>query len=212
MVTAEQTSSPEQLAMLEWAARMGAVNTVVVREDGKLEGRNTDAYGFAQNLLSAGYKPDKRPAVILGAGGAARAGIAALLDMSVAEIRIVNRTAARAQLLAKTFGGAIKIFNWTDTNRAFENAGLLVNATSLGMTGQQPLPVTLGALPGDALVVDMVYAPLDTGLLRMARRRGNPVCDGLGMLLHQARPAFTAFFGIEPEVTEALRRIVLERV
>lgn len=191
------------------ARRISAVNTVVVRADGALEGRNTDIYGFAQNLLSANYKPGGKPAVILGAGGAARAGIEALLELGVTEVRVLNRTKERAEALRKIFGDAVTIFAWNDAQRAFDGAGLLVNATTLGMKGQPPLDVPLDSLPPDALVADMVYAPLETELLRKARQRRNPVLDGLGMLLHQARPAFEAFFGRDPEVTEELRRFVL---
>ena len=191
------------------AKQMGAVNTVVVRSDGRLEGRNTDVYGFTQNLLSAGYKTRGLPAVILGAGGAARAAVAALLALGVSEIRIVNRSRERAQLLNGAFGKQLRIYGWDDAARAFESCELLVNATSLGMTGQKPLEVNLDPLPKDALVTDMVYAPMETELLKTARTRGNPALDGLGMLLHQARPAFKAFFGIDPEVTEGLREFVL---
>ncbi|MDX2028473.1 MAG: shikimate dehydrogenase [Alphaproteobacteria bacterium] len=188
--------------------RIGAVNTVIVRADGTLEGRNTDTYGFAENLRTAGYKPDGRAAVIIGAGGAARAAVAALQDMGVKEIRIINRSAARAQKLAADFGNGIKIHGWGDA-QALEGTGLLVNATSLGLKGQPMLDIALDALPKDTLVTDMVYAPLVTDLLLRAGARGNPVLDGLGMLLHQALPSFAAFFGHDPEVTEELRRFVL---
>ncbi|MDP9127520.1 MAG: shikimate dehydrogenase [Pseudomonadota bacterium] len=192
------------------ARRTGAVNTVLVSPDGALEGRNTDVFGFAQNLLSTGYAPRGRPAAILGAGGAARAAIVALLDAGASEIRIINRTPARAGVLAESFGPCLSAYGWDDLPAALEEAELLVNATSLGMKGQPPLICDLTRLPGDALVTDMVYAPLETGLLRNAKLRGNRVLDGLGMLLHQARPAFEGFFGQAPEVTEELRRFVLE--
>jgi len=191
------------------ARRVGAVNTVVVMPDGKLQGRNTDIYGFAQSLLSAGYKTRRRPIVILGAGGAARAVVAALFDVGVGEIRIVNRTPERAEVLRKAFDSVPQIFGWHDLIRALVDAELLVNATSLGMTGAKPLEVNLDTLPQDALVTDIVNVPLETDLLKTARRRGNKTLDGLGMLLHQARPAFKAFFGVDPEVTDELRRAVL---
>lgn len=195
---------------IEDAARhIGAINTVLVREDGTLEGRNTDVYGFTQNLLSSGYKPKGRPVVILGAGGAARAAIAAFSDMGIGEIYIVNRTAGHVDALIKSFGPIIRGFSMTETYQAFKEAELLVNATSLGMKGQPAIDIDLKALPSSALVSDMVYAPLETGLLRMARAMGHPTLDGLGMLLHQARPAFMAFFGRDPEVTDELRRFVL---
>ncbi len=192
------------------AQRIGAINTIIVREDGLLEGRNTDAYGFTQNLLTAGFLPADRPAVVLGAGGAARAAIAGLIDMGMTTIRIVNRTVERAEALAAAFPQAkIAVFKWNDP-AALKDAELLVNATSLGMQGQPALELSLNALPKDAWVNDMVYAPLETDLLKRAAARGNKTVDGLGMLLHQARPAFAAFFGVEPEVTDELRRYVLK--
>ena len=191
------------------AQLIGAVNTVVVQANGKLLGRNTDAYGFTQNLVCAGYKPGKT-AVILGAGGAARAGIVALLDMGFSDIRILNRTRDKAEALAAEFApDKINAFDWGDA-KALEGANLLVNATSLGLKGQPPLELNLDALPQTAWVTDMVYAPLQTDLLQRAAARGNKTVDGLGMLLHQARPAFQAFFGIDPEVTDALRNYVIE--
>lgn len=191
------------------ARRIGAVNTVVVRDDGTLEGRNTDAYGFMQNLLSANYKVDQKPVVILGAGGAARAAIVALLDMNVGSIRILNRSQDKAQKLAQESGINLAVHALNDTN-ALKEAGLLINATSLGLKGQPPLDIDLDMLPRDALVTDMVYAPLMTDLLKRADARGNKIVDGLGMLLHQARPAFKAFYGVDPEVTLELRAYVLE--
>ena len=193
------------------ARQIGAVNTVLVRADGSLEGRNTDVYGFTQNLLTAGFKPNDRPAVLLGAGGAARAGIAGLIDMGMTTIFIVNRTTERAEILAKVFPKAkISIHGWKDT-AALKEAALLVNATSLGMQGQPELDLSLDNLPRDAWVNDMVYAPLVTPLLKRAADRDHRTVDGLGMLLHQARPAFAAFFGVEPEVTDDLRRHVLSK-
>jgi len=191
----------------ETAKRIGAINTIVVRHDGTLEGRNTDAYGFTQNILAANFQHKNRPAIILGAGGAARAAIVALRDIGVSEIRILNRSQDKAQKLAGDFAG-ITVCDLQDAD-ALKNAALLVNATSLGMNGQPPLVIDLQYLPADALVTDMVYAPLMTDVLKQAVLRGNPVVDGLGMLLHQARPAFQAFFGHDPEVTDELRAHVL---
>jgi shikimate dehydrogenase len=193
------------------AARTGAVNTVIVHADGRLEGRNTDAFGFAQNLAAAGIPMKDKIAVMLGAGGAARAAAVALQDMGVRRINIVNRTPAHAETLARDLGGEIDLFAWNDYAAAFKDAALLVNATSLGLQGQPPLAIELDGLPPDAAVNDLVYAPLETKLLREARQRGHKTVDGLGMLLHQARPAFAAFFGKDPEVTEELRDYVLER-
>ena len=191
------------------AARIGAVNTIIIGEDGALSGTNTDAFGFLANLRQeSDWRGVAGPAVVLGAGGAARAVCVALLDAGVLEVRIANRTDSRAQALADEFG--LTAFPWADRAAALDGAALVVNATSLGMTGQPTLDLLLDALPIDALVHDIVYAPLETELLTQARARGNPIVDGLGMLLHQARPGFEAWFGVSPEVTPALRNFVLE--
>jgi shikimate dehydrogenase len=193
------------------AERIGAVNTVLVGKDGKLEGRNTDAFGFAENLKQGGYRSTTGIAVIFGAGGGARAVAAALIDMGLKEIRVLNRHEARAEELARMEPSIVKSFAWKTPASAFAGADLLVNATSLGMQGQLPLEMDLAELSRDAFVTDLVYAPLMTGLLADAKARGNKIVDGLGMLLHQARPAFQAFFGRDPEVNEALREHVLEK-
>ena len=191
------------------AARIGAVNTIIIGEDGALSGTNTDAFGFLANLRQeSDWRGVEGPAVVLGAGGAARAVCVALLDAGVPEVRIANRTDSRAQALADEFG--LTAFPWADRAAALDGAALVVNATSLGMTGQPTLDLLLDALPIDALVHDIVYAPLETELLTQARARGNPIVDGLGMLLHQARPGFEAWFGVSPDVTPALRNFVLE--
>jgi shikimate dehydrogenase len=194
----------------ELARRIGAVNTIVVRE-GKLIGSNSDAVGFLENLKAGApdWRPDAASAVVLGAGGAARAVVAALVDAGAPEVRIVNRTRERAEALAASLGGAISVHGWEQRHAALANAGLLVNTTSLGMAGQPPLELELDGLPADAVVSDLVYAPLMTPLLAAARARGNPLVDGLGMLLHQARPGFEAWFGTRPEVTAALRAFVV---
>jgi shikimate dehydrogenase len=193
------------------AARVGAINTVIVRSDGTLEGRNTDVFGFRENLRAAraGWRADAGPAVVLGAGGAARAVVAALLDDGAPAIRLVNRSREHADSLAAALGGPIEVIDWRRRVDALAGAALLVNTTSLGMTGQPPLDLALDALAKTAVVNDIVYAPLETPLLSAARQRGNPVVDGLGMLLHQARPAFAAWFGVTPEVTPALRQMVV---
>jgi shikimate dehydrogenase len=193
------------------AARIGAINTVIVRGDGTLEGRNTDVFGFRENLRAAraGWRTDAGLAVVLGAGGAARAVVAALLDDGAPAIRLVNRSREHADTLAAALGGPIEVIDWRRRADALAGAALLVNTTSLGMTGQPPLDLALDALPKTAVVNDIVYAPLETPLLSAARQRGNPVVDGLGMLLHQARPAFAAWFGVTPEVTPALRQAVV---
>ncbi len=192
------------------ARRVGAVNTIVVR-DGKLIGSNSDGFGFLENLKAGapGWRPEAASAVVLGAGGAARAVVAALIDAGAPQVRIVNRTRPRAEALAASLGGTISVHGWKQRHAALAGAGLLVNTTSLGMAGQPPLDLDLGGLPRDAVVSDLVYAPLMTPLLEAARARGNPLVDGLGMLLHQARPGFEAWFGSRPEVTDALRAFVL---
>ena len=196
------------------ARRIGAINTIVIRSDGSIEGRNTDAFGFCENLFDAvpDWQPGAGPAVILGAGGAARAIVAALADARVSEIRIVNRTLARAETLAHDLSTPevrISIHSWDEAGAALRHAGLLVNATSLGMAGEPALPLDLSSLPPATPVVDIVYVPLETDLLTAARRRGHPVVDGLGMLLHQGRPGFEAWFGAPVRVTDKLRDAIL---
>lgn len=200
------------------ARKLGAVNTVVVRDDGSLYGFNTDGFGFMANLQAGHATFDARhgPAVVLGAGGAARAIVAALLQGGCPQVRLVNRTVARAADLAADIGGAIEIFAMADVESALSGASLLVNTTSLGMVHQPPLEIDLSPLPPSALVTDIVYAPLITDLLKQAEARGNLIVDGLGMLLHQARPGFRAWFGDVdtadglPVVDDALRAHVLE--
>ncbi len=192
------------------AKRIGAVNTVIVQADGTLEGRNTDSFGFIENLRSSAtsWKPGHGPVVVLGAGGAARAVCAALIDFGVPELRLVNRTTSRADNLAEHIGGAIRVLPWRQRGDALEDATLLVNATTLGMVGKPSLDLDLKKLPERAVVNDIVYTPLKTSLLETAARRGNPVVDGLGMLLHQGRPGFAAWFGVDPEVTAELRNFM----
>ncbi len=191
--------------------RIGAVNTIFVTPDGRLKATNTDAYGFITSLRTGApaYQPKSGMAVVLGAGGAARAICVALLDAGVPEVRLINRTPARAEQLAKDVGGALAVSTWADRNAALKNAALLVNTTTQGMKGQPPLDIDLAALPQEAVVTDIVYVPLETPLLAVARARGNIVVDGLGMLLYQAQPGFEGWFGKRPEVTAALREHVL---
>jgi shikimate dehydrogenase len=197
-----------------FARRVGAMNTVIVMPDGSLEGSNTDVFGFRENLREQApdWRADSGPAVVLGAGGSARAVIAALGAMGVGEIRIVNRTRDHAVALAgdlATPETRISIHAWETRATVLEGAGILVNTTSLGMDKEPPLDIDLGALPQSAVVVDIVYVPLETGLLAAARRRGHVAVDGLGMLLHQGRPGFKAWFGAEPHVTRELRQAML---
>lgn len=193
------------------AKRIGAINTVFVAANGRLYGTNTDGYGFISNVRAGApaLRLQNSVVTVLGAGGAARAVCVALQDEGVAEIRVVNRTIARAENLAQTLGSPLKALPWTDYAAAFEDTDLLVNTTTLGMAGQPPLDMDLQALPTSAVVNDIVYVPLETPLLAAARARGNPVVDGLGMLLYQAQPGFAGWFGVRPEVTPALRRHVL---
>lgn len=191
------------------ARRLGAVNTVVI-QNGVYSGSNTDGFGFMENLreLAPAWRPEAGPVTIIGAGGAARAVIAALLDARAPEIRLFNRTSARAQALASDLGGPIHVGDWEGLHRGLREASLLVNCSSLGMAGQPALDISLDELPVTAQVYDLVYTPLMTPLLEAARRRGNPVIDGLGMLLHQARPGFAAWFGVMPEVDKPLRSLL----
>ena len=192
------------------ARRIGAVNTVTVREDGALLGGNTDAFGFLEHLRAEvpGWSPGV--AAVLGAGGAARAVVAALVDAGAAEIRLANRTLERSERLAAEIGGPVIPVSWDHRCESLEGADLLVNTTNLGMEGQSALGITLAGLRSDAVVYDIVYVPLETELLASARRAGLAAVDGLGMLLHQARPGFAAWFGREPEVNAELRRAVME--
>ena len=194
------------------AVRIGAVNTIVVRRDGRLWGTNTDAYGFLENLKAKhpAWDPAAGPAVVIGAGGAARAVVVALLDAGVASVRLTNRSRARAEALARDLDAKkIEVTDWDMRVSALAGACLLVNTTSLGMTGQPPLDLDLAHLPQAAAVYDIVYVPLDTDLLKAAKGAGHPTIDGIGMLLHQARPGFAAWFGIEPVVDQALTTYVL---
>jgi len=188
------------------ARRIGAVNTVTVGDDGALNGANTDGFGFMENLRD--HAPDLDlggdAVVVFGAGGAARGIVAALMDAGAGDIRLLNRTRARADVLAADLGPTIQTLDWQDRAAALEGAAFLVNCTSLGMTGAGALDLSLDALPTSAVVADAVYTPQETPLLAEARGRGNITAGGLGMLLHQARPGFAAWFGTEPEVTPAL--------
>ena len=193
-----------------WTQRLKAVNTVVVR-DGLLYGTNTDAYGFLEALREAHptWRSSTGPAVILGAGGAARAIVAGLQDEGVSEIRIANRTHSRATALCEEFGNATLAVPWESRSAALKDAALVINTTSLGMRGQAPLNLSLEAVHNVTVVCDIVYTPLETPLLAAARALGHIVVDGLGMLLHQARPGFRQWFGVDPAVDQELRDYVL---
>ncbi len=189
------------------ARRIGAINTVVVQADGSLSGVNNDGFGYVESLRDEmpGWRADAGPVAVIGAGGAARAVLVGLAEQGAREIRLCNRSEDKARQLAAELGGPIRAVPWGQRHTALADVALLVNTTSQGMSGQAPLDLSLDALPAHALVSDLVYVPLLTPLLVAARARGNPTVGGLGMLLHQARPAFAAWFGTMPSVTAALR-------
>jgi shikimate dehydrogenase len=191
------------------ARAVGAANTLWY-DSGRLYSTNTDVEGFTANLDAAvpGWTKQVDEAIVLGAGGSARAVIYGLIERDVGKINVVNRTAERAEALRARFGPAVQPAHWQALPHLLARAGLLVNTTSLGMTGQPPLPIDLGPLPRQAVVADLVYAPLETPLLAVARARGHAVADGLDMLLYQAVRGFQLWFGIRPEVTPKLRAVV----
>jgi shikimate dehydrogenase len=194
------------------ARRIGAINMLVVREDGSILGDNSDGFGFIANLqqVQPGWRGATGPAVLLGAGGAARAIVVSLLDAGVPELRLINRTTRRAEETAEAVGGPIKVLPWDARADALKDAALLVNSTNLGMAGQAPLELDPRNLPKEAVVYDIVYVPLMTDLLKAAQQRGNRIVDGIGMLLHQGRPGFKTWFGQDAQVTPELRAFVLE--
>jgi shikimate dehydrogenase len=196
------------------AKRIGAINTVVVQSDGALHGFNHDGFGFIQSLIEAQptWKANQGPIVVIGAGGASRAIIVGLLDAGATAIRVVNRTFSKAQDLAHDFGPEVISVAWSDREDALVGASLLVNTTNQGMHGEPALDLSLDLLPNDALVSDAVYIPLETPLLKQARLRGNTTVNGLGMLLHQARPAFNSWFGVMPEVTPELYEKIIKTI
>src|SRR5262245_24104083 len=191
------------------ARAVGASNTLWF-DSGRLRSTNTDVEGFTANLDAAvpGWELRGGEAVVLGAGGSARAVVYGLIERGIAKINVVNRTLDRAEALRERFGAAVHPASWTALQRLLSRASLLVNTTSLGMTGQPPLEIDLGSLPRQAVVTDLVYAPLETPLLAAARNNGHPVADGLGMLLHQAVRGFQLWFGVRPEVTPELRFLI----
>src|SRR5215475_5968506 len=191
------------------ARAVGAANTLWL-DGGRLRATNTDVEGFIANLDAGapGWDRSLASALMLGAGGAARAVVFGLLERGIGRICLANRTAERAAVLRAKFGSQIEPVAWSDMDSLLTDAGLLVNTTSLGMAGQPPLPVDLAPLPAGAVVSDLVYAPLETALLTAARARGLRAVDGLGMLLHQAVGGFQRWFGVRPQVTKALRALV----
>lgn len=193
------------------ATAIGAANTLTLTPHGAIHADNTDGYGFTANIRQQAphWDAGSGPALVLGAGGAARAIVAALLDAGAPQVRIANRSRDRAETLAAAFGARARIVDWADMGAAAAGTATLVNTTSLGMTGQPELHIPLDAAPGSAVVCDIVYRPLETRLLEAARARGMTAVDGLGMLLHQAAPGFETWFGHKPEVNDALRAAVL---
>jgi len=187
------------------ARRAGAVNTLIFR-DGKITGRNTDGWGFIAHLQASGVDPKAGDALVLGAGGSARAIVAALQDEGV-RVSIANRTRERAEELARTLPG-LKVLDWNQRDAAVADHALLINTTSLGMAGHEPLAIDLGRASSSMAVADIVYVPLETPLLASARARGLRGVDGLGMLLHQAVPGFSEWFGVTPTVDDELRHFV----
>ncbi|WP_299964701.1 shikimate dehydrogenase [uncultured Roseobacter sp.] len=193
------------------ATLIGAANTLIFRDDGKIHADNTDGYGFLQNLRSGApaWRAKSGPAAVLGAGGAARAVIASLLEAGVPEILLSNRTRVRAEKLQADFGNRVTVVDWLQAGNMLEDAALVVNTTSLGMVGKPELRVPLDGLKKSTVVTDLVYTPLKTPLLAEAADRGCKTVDGLGMLLHQAVPGFERWFGPRPEVDEEARAAVL---
>jgi shikimate dehydrogenase len=192
------------------AKAIGAISCVVVRPGGSLFGTNNDCFGFIHNLRQEqpGWRADAGPIAVIGAGGGSRAVCYGLAQEGAKEIRLVNRTLARAKGVADAFGGPIKALPWEERHASLEGAALVVNTTSCGMVGQPVLDLKLDRLPKSALAADIIYIPLETPFLAAARQRGNRTVNGLGMLLNQGRPAWKAWFGIEPVVTAELRTMV----
>jgi shikimate dehydrogenase len=193
------------------ATLIGAANTLIFRKDGRIHADNTDGYGFIENIRQAipDWNPKSGPAVVFGAGGASRAVLASLLDVGVPKIMLTNRTRIRAEKLKEDFGNRIQVIEWVQAGNVLEDADLVVNTTSLGMTGKPEMRVPLDGLKPGAIVNDLVYTPLQTRLLATAEQQGCRVVDGLGMLLHQAIPGFERWFGKRPVVDENVRAAVL---
>ncbi|KZY05445.1 MULTISPECIES: shikimate dehydrogenase [unclassified Sulfitobacter] len=193
------------------ATLIGAANTLIFRKDGKIHADNTDGYGFIENLKQGApdWKPGSGPAALFGAGGAARAVVASLLDAGVPEIWISNRTKVRAENLRRDFGSRLQVVDWVQAGNMLDDAALVVNTSSLGMVGKSELRVPLDGLRPGTVVTDLVYSPLKTRLLQEAEAAGCVTVDGLGMLLHQAVPAFERWFGTRPQVDRAARAAAL---
>lgn len=192
------------------AKAVSAANTLWL-SDGKLVAANTDTYGYMTNLSQQAPGWDRRdaPVSILGAGGAARAIVFGFLDAGVSEIRVFNRTRARAETLAQQFGSCVKVFDWSQREAGSRDSAVLVNTTTIGMNGDGTLDLDLAGFDPECVVSDIVYVPLETELLRKAKSQGLRTADGLGMLLHQGVPGFEKWFGVRPEVTDELRNLIV---
>ena len=193
------------------ATLIGAANTLIFRKDGKIHADNTDGYGFIENLRNGapGWSPKSGPALVLGAGGAARAVVASLADAGVPDIFLSNRTRIRAEKLKDDFGKRVRVVDWVQAGNMIDESLLVVNSTSLGMTGKPALRVPLDGLKPHMVVTELVYAPLKTPLLQAAEEAGCTTVDGLGMLIYQAIPAFERWFGHRPEADVATRAALL---
>jgi len=194
------------------ATKAGAINTVIVQQNGTLYGTNTDVYGFRQNMVATigeDYFANKQ-ALVLGAGGAAR-GVCLALQTLGCRVSIANRTKDKAETIAESIG-KISVIDWEEKEEALSQTGVLINTTSLGLVGSAPLTLSLAALSPDAVVSDIVYKPLHTPLLQQAALRGNKIVTGIGMLLYQAVPGFEAWFGVKPQVTQELEQYMVRVV
>ena len=209
---------PHKMAVLDIAdlatdraTLIGAANTLIFRKDGKIHADNTDGYGFIANLRQSapGWAPSIGPAAVLGAGGAARAVIASLIEVGVTEIYLSNRTRPKAEALQSAFGTKVKVVDWVQAGNMLEDSATVVNTTSLGMEGQPELRVPLDGLRRGTVVTDLVYTPLKTRFLQEAEAAGCVAVDGLGMLLHQAVPGFERWFGVRPDVDVDTRAAIL---
>lgn len=205
----------EAIKWMDWvepiAKKMGAINTIVAMPDGALHGFNNDGFGYLESLREVlpSWNANNGPIVVFGAGGASRAILLSLIHAGATEIRLLNRTHNKAHELSQEFGHPVTAYDWSERNQALEGAALVVNTTNQGMHGERELDIDLQELPTTALVSDIIYIPLETPLLKAARLRGNPTVNGLGMLLHQARPAFHAWFGVMPEVSPAMVKAIV---
>ena len=195
------------------AAIIGAANTLTFLQDGRIYADNTDGYGFLQNIKCKynDWTAGEGTSVVFGAGGASRAILGALIEDGANDIILANRTRSRADQLRSDFGAKIKVVDWMKVQNYLSDASTVINATSLGMDGKAELPIPLQGLKKNTLVTDIVYTPLNTPLLENAAKRGCRTVDGLGMLIHQAIPGFERWFGVKPDVSENLRKLLISQ-